>query len=456
MTLPALSKTWTHSTNNRISFVSLNDTMARFLFGIKNFLVATMGYTVKYTCDGTTGPTSANDHTDRWVSFSNCTTQGANAASAQSFAVLTDSSNAVFATGTLTTTANFADGETVTTGSKVYTFQTVLTNVDGHVLIGGSATASLSNLVAAITLGPGSGTTYAAATTANTFVTATSGASTLTLTAILPGPAANTTATTETAANASFAAATLTGGSGVDILLTYQGSTADRCYMAMSDGSKYVPAGTANQQPTATDALDLFTASGGIGGSGSVIGSTANGDRVWHIMATTDKQGFRVFMYRQNTLACWLGVEVCSSSIVGMTWNSKSYVWATNNANPGSGTNGHVLVISTTVGNGNGGGIRLSGTNLQANGGGYSFANTTNFVGIFGAENNVDLEAATPLTQVGLYSSTAAFQGKIGDRLDMYVPWAINISQGNVFGAAQWVFFGTAIHPWNGGPVILS
>lgn len=436
--------------------MSLNDTMARFLFGIKNFLVATLGYTVKYTCDGTTGPTSANDHTDRWVSFSNCTTRGANAASAQSFVVLTDSSTAVAATGTLTTTGNFADGETVTTGSKVYTFQTVLTNVDGNVLIGGSATASLSNLSAAITLGVGSGSTYAAATTANTFVSSVAGASTLTLTALSSGPAGNTIATTETAANASFASATLTGGSGVDILLAYQGTADDKCYMAMSDGAKYTPAGTATNQPTATDSLDNWTPAGGIAGTGTIIGSTASGDRIWHIMGTTDKQGFRVFIYRQNTMISWFGCEVCNSAITAMTWNSKSYVWATNNTTLTGGTNGHVLVVSTTVGNGNGGGIRLSGTNIAANGGGYSFGSTSNLSGLFGGENNLDLEAATPITQIGLYSSLASFQGKIGDRIDMYAAWANSLAQGNVFGTAQWVLMGTAIHPWNGGPVILS
>lgn len=90
MSLPTLVKTYTFSNNNRISFVSLNDTMARYLFGIKNFLVATMGWTVKYTCDGTTGPTSGADHTDRWATFSNAATRGANGTTAQSFAVITD------------------------------------------------------------------------------------------------------------------------------------------------------------------------------------------------------------------------------------------------------------------------------------------------------------------------------------------------------------------------------
>lgn len=88
--LPPITRAWLFSPNNRINFVSLNDTMARLLFGLKNFLVATMGYTVKYTCDGTTGPTSSVDNTDRWTTFSNATTRGTIAASVQSFVVLTD------------------------------------------------------------------------------------------------------------------------------------------------------------------------------------------------------------------------------------------------------------------------------------------------------------------------------------------------------------------------------
>ncbi len=122
------------------------------------------------------------------------------------------------ATGTLTATANFANGETVTTGSKTYTFQTVLTNVDGNVLIGASASDSLDNLIAAINLGAGSGTLYAAATTANTFVSALAGAGdTMVLSARIGGTAGNAYATTETATNASFGAATLSGGANSNV-----------------------------------------------------------------------------------------------------------------------------------------------------------------------------------------------------------------------------------------------
>jgi hypothetical protein len=127
----------------------------------------------------------------------------------------------VAATGTLTATANFANGETVTTGTKTYTFQTVLTNVDGNVLIGATASDSLDNLIAAINLGAGSGTVYAAATTANGFVSAAAGpGDTMIATALVSGTQGNTIATTETAANASWGAATLTGGAGDMVILT--------------------------------------------------------------------------------------------------------------------------------------------------------------------------------------------------------------------------------------------
>lgn len=117
------------------------------------------------------------------------------------------------ATGTLTFTNQPANGETVTIGAKVYTYQTVLTNVDGNVLIGANLTASISNLAAAINGGAGSGTAYAAATVVNTQVTAVANATTLVITAIEAGTGGNAIATTETVANASWGAATMAGGS---------------------------------------------------------------------------------------------------------------------------------------------------------------------------------------------------------------------------------------------------
>lgn len=125
--------------------------------------------------------------------------------------------NGVLASGTLTLTGNASNSETVTLGSKVYTFQTSLTDVDGNVLIGATASDTLDNLIAAITLGSGAGTTYAESMTVHTLVTAKAAAGdTMAVTARGPGTASNTVATTETMTSGSFGGATLSGGADTD------------------------------------------------------------------------------------------------------------------------------------------------------------------------------------------------------------------------------------------------
>lgn len=124
------------------------------------------------------------------------------------------------ATGTLTSTGNFTDSQTVTIGSKVYTFQTTLTNVDGNVLIGADRTASHANLKAAINLEAGAGTTYALATTIHPTVEATSATATTTVVrAKSEGTAGNSIATTETQTNAAWGGANLSGGLDAVILV---------------------------------------------------------------------------------------------------------------------------------------------------------------------------------------------------------------------------------------------
>ena len=118
-----------------------------------------------------------------------------------------------YATATLTLAGNAANGETVTIQSKVYTFQTVLTNVDGNVLIGATASDSIDNLIAAINLAAGGGTLYAAATTLHpTFSAAAGAGDTMVITAKSKGVTANSAATTETMGSGSWGAATASGG----------------------------------------------------------------------------------------------------------------------------------------------------------------------------------------------------------------------------------------------------
>lgn len=119
------------------------------------------------------------------------------------------------AVGTLTSSGTFTDTQTVVVGGKTYTTQTTLTNVDGNVLIGANAAATLQNLYDAINLTGTAGTQYAAAMTANTRVKATAvTATTLVVTALTPGEVGNLIATTETQTNAAWGAATLASGAG--------------------------------------------------------------------------------------------------------------------------------------------------------------------------------------------------------------------------------------------------
>lgn len=79
------------------------------------------------------------------------------------------------AVATLTLSANVTDGQTVAIAGKVYTFQAVLTDVDGNVLIGATASDTLDNLLDAINLGAGAGVVYADAMTENDYVSAQAG-----------------------------------------------------------------------------------------------------------------------------------------------------------------------------------------------------------------------------------------------------------------------------------------
>lgn len=87
MAMPSITKTWTISAANRITWVSVANSVNTYIFGIKAFLKAN-GYTVKGSSNGTT---AAMDGVDRWTSVADASTRGASAAAAQSWIVLQDS-----------------------------------------------------------------------------------------------------------------------------------------------------------------------------------------------------------------------------------------------------------------------------------------------------------------------------------------------------------------------------
>jgi hypothetical protein len=117
---------------------------------------------------------------------------------------------------TLTGSGTFSDGETITIGSVVGTMKTALTGggvTANEILIGADLPASLVNLKKWINHESGAGTNYGSASGIHPTVTASGNlTTTLVVTAKVAGTAGNSIATTETAANASWGAVTLAGG----------------------------------------------------------------------------------------------------------------------------------------------------------------------------------------------------------------------------------------------------
>ncbi len=117
------------------------------------------------------------------------------------------------ATGTLTATDQPADGETVTIGTKVYTFEQALTDVDGNVAIGATLAATLLNLSRAINgTGGVPGTDYASSTTPHPDVRAEATATTVEVTALTVGSAGNGITTGTNVGDFTWGGGTLAGG----------------------------------------------------------------------------------------------------------------------------------------------------------------------------------------------------------------------------------------------------
>ena len=123
------------------------------------------------------------------------------------------SSGSVAARRTLIFGAIPAANDTVQIGAVTYTFVSALTAAN-DVLIGATAAASASNLMAAITAGTGAGTTYGTGTTAHPDVTAAAGSTNIQveLTALAAGVVGHSIAVTVAAGTRITGGGNLTGG----------------------------------------------------------------------------------------------------------------------------------------------------------------------------------------------------------------------------------------------------
>jgi len=117
------------------------------------------------------------------------------------------------AQNSITWAAQPNNNDTLTVGTKVYTFVNALTNIDGQILIGPIAQASVINAAAAINRAAGAGILYSSGMSPNLAgVTASASNLTLTVSASIPGVAGNSIAVASSGV-AQWLQATLVGGS---------------------------------------------------------------------------------------------------------------------------------------------------------------------------------------------------------------------------------------------------
>lgn len=131
-----------------------------------------------------------------------------------SYPMTNETGAAVAATTVLTASDNPVNGDIAVLGAKTYTFVDTLSGSANEILIGGTASDTLDNLIAAINAASGAGTTYGTGTTANAQVGAAAGTGdTVNITADSAGDAGNSVACTTTSDALSFSTGTtLSGG----------------------------------------------------------------------------------------------------------------------------------------------------------------------------------------------------------------------------------------------------
>lgn len=163
-----------------------------------------------------------NSHSSGTLALYDGVDNTAGAAATGTFTIDTALTPAKFPESVLTSTGTApADGDTVTIGSRVYTYKTALSTgptVAYEVLIGASAAAALDNLKSAINATAGEGTTYSTGTVAHPSVVATDNTDTTQkVISTTIGTGDNSLATTESSAQLSWADTTLGGGTGSSV-----------------------------------------------------------------------------------------------------------------------------------------------------------------------------------------------------------------------------------------------
>lgn len=199
----------------------------------------------------------------------------------------------------------------------------------------------------------------------------------------------------------------------VQIKFTYKGASDDIATVAFSPGSLYVVAGTATFEPTATDERLIITTT-------SIIGSTASGNRVFHVWIDSTHRLWRTAIMSAGTLCgpllwCELFDVIAISPVV-----IPIPVWGGAQDKANLQSIGSLCSAFQANSCGGVGKVTLSGTpTLVSYGGTYETFNNN-------AANDDGVNAAAQggvpiLRPIGLaFSTIGGIVGKAGNRIDWY------------------------------------
>ena len=308
-----------------------------------NVFLSDAGATSNSTIGVTTGLLSANGlGLGGAIAATGTLTQAAGSAATPATDTLTGGTWAatdasVAATATLTAGAGPANGDTVTIGGQVYTFQTTLTAGNGNVWLGANETAALANLAAAINATPGgAGTAYGAGTVANTSVHSTaSNGTTVSVQALVNGTAGNAIAYSSTGTVAITAGTLANGTAGTTV--TVGGKT----YQLVAALSTTATANEVVATSIATGLTNLKAAVNGTGGAGYSALTTQN----TNVTATTATPTTSLAFAAINPGAA--GNFITTASGAFGTWGSTNFTGGADAGAPPSAAAGNTVTVGT-------------------------------------------------------------------------------------------------------------
>ena len=178
------------------------------------------------------------------------------------------------ASAVLDGTCKGTDGDTITIGSTVYTLKNSLTTAYQVKIGAATAADTIANLVAAINGAAGAGTLYGTGTVANTQVTAAISGSTMIVTAIVPGTAANAITISASSTCFSWAQIAATGS----LVASCAGANNDTIVVGSKTYTlKTTLTGAANEvligAAASNTAFNLVSAINGSAGAGIIYGT---------------------------------------------------------------------------------------------------------------------------------------------------------------------------------------